>query len=134
MTHRNDVIRYEYPEPTRSELMDLFFSQGMGTRWQGLKVEIGGDVESSYGSMSSYMHVPDPAKASFNRGVEFWLMKEASVTPSTFEFFFKKLKLEDTDGLHRPSPTMEVGALHQRPLEPVASHFDYADVRHSNDS
>ena len=25
----------------------------MGTRWQGLKVEIGGDVESSYGSMSS---------------------------------------------------------------------------------
>ena len=40
-------------------------------------MEIGGDVESSYGSMSSYMHVADPAKASFNRGTTFWLIKEA---------------------------------------------------------
>ena len=38
---------FEYPEPTRSQLLDLFFSAGMGTRWQALKVEIGGDVESS---------------------------------------------------------------------------------------
>ena len=43
----------EYPEPTRSQILDVLFSPSMGTRWQGLKVEIGGDVESSYGSMSS---------------------------------------------------------------------------------
>jgi hypothetical protein len=42
-----------------------------------LKVEIGGDVESSYGTMSSFMHVADPAKASYERGVNFWMMKEA---------------------------------------------------------
>ena len=68
---------FEYPEPTRSQLLDLFFSAGMGTRWQALKVEIGGDVESSYGSMSSFMHVPDPAQASFERSTQFWLVKEA---------------------------------------------------------
>ena len=71
-------LLYEYPEPTRSELLDMFFTpRGVGTAWQALKVEIGGDVESSYGSMSSYMHVPEPANASFARGVQFWLIAEA---------------------------------------------------------
>lgn len=67
---------FEYPEPTRSELLDLFFSPGVGTRWQALKTEIGGDVESSYGSMSSYAHVPNRSEWSFERGVQWWLIKE----------------------------------------------------------
>eukprot|EP00039_Didymoeca_costata_P033394 m.42146 g.42146 ORF g.42146 m.42146 type:complete len:1030 (+) comp9849_c0_seq2:322-3411(+) len=68
---------FEYPEPTRSEILDLMFLPATGTRWQALKVEIGGDVESSYGSMSSFKHVPDSSKASFKRGVQWWLMQEA---------------------------------------------------------
>lgn len=43
-------LLFEYPEPVRSEILDLFFLPGAGTQWQGLKVEIGGDVESSYGA------------------------------------------------------------------------------------
>ena len=40
-------LLFEYPEPTRSQILDTMFAAGQGTRWQGLKVEIGGDVESS---------------------------------------------------------------------------------------
>jgi hypothetical protein len=36
-------LLFEYPEPTRSEIMDLLFLPSMGTRWQGLKVEIGAE-------------------------------------------------------------------------------------------
>jgi hypothetical protein len=90
----------EYPEPTRTHILDMLFSpgmcrhppfaaicpaiypgvrtvqsvswlcacvcslpEGMGTRWQGLKTEIGGDVESSYGSMSSYAHAANQVHA-----------------------------------------------------------------------
>ena len=96
LAHRHDGVTamsvngaarllYEYREPARSQLLDLFFAGNngtdgparAGTRWQALKIEIGGDVESSYGAMSSFMHVPDPAQASFARGVQFWLIAEA---------------------------------------------------------
>jgi hypothetical protein len=70
-------LLFEYPEPTRSQILDMLFAAGQGTRWQGLKVEIGGDVESSYGSMSSYAHVANKSTWSFERGVQWWLMKEA---------------------------------------------------------
>lgn len=70
-------LLFEYPEPTRSQILDMLFLPATGTRWQGLKVEIGGDVESSYGSMSSYAHVADNSSWSWNRGVQWWLIKEA---------------------------------------------------------
>lgn len=40
-------LLFEYPEPTRGQILDTLFAAGKGTRWQGLKIEIGGDVESS---------------------------------------------------------------------------------------
>ena len=71
-------LLFEYPEPVRTQLLDLFFvPRGKGTAWQALKVEIGGDVESSYGSMTSYMHTPTVSDASFKRGVIWWLIAEA---------------------------------------------------------
>ena len=70
-------LLFEYSEPTRSEILDLLFSPGLGTRWQGLKVEIGGDVESSYGSMGSYAHVADNSSWRFDRGDQWWLISEA---------------------------------------------------------
>lgn len=63
-------LLFEYPEPTRSEILDMLFLPSMGIRWQGLKVEIGGDVESSYGSMSSYAHTKDSGSWSWERGVQ----------------------------------------------------------------
>ena len=71
-------LLFEYAEPARTELLDLFFTpRGVGTAWQGLKVEIGGDVESSYGSMTSFMHTSNVSEASFTRGVIWWLIVEA---------------------------------------------------------
>ncbi len=40
-----------------------------------LKVEIGGDAQSTDGCESSHMHEPDDE--SYNRGYEWWLMVEA---------------------------------------------------------
>jgi galactosylceramidase len=42
---------------------------------QILKVEIGGDDQSTDGSESSHMH--EPWDENYNRGYEWWLMKEA---------------------------------------------------------
>ena len=59
-----------YPEPTRSQILDVLFLPGRGAAWQMLKIEIGGDSQSSYGLEPSFMHVPDPANASFDRGYQ----------------------------------------------------------------
>jgi galactosylceramidase len=42
---------------------------------QILKVEIGGDGQSTEGSESSHMH--EANDENYNRGYEWWLMKEA---------------------------------------------------------
>jgi len=67
---------YEYPEPTRSEILDLMFAPTGGAAIQILKVEILGDVDSSYGSGPSFQHTKGNIDA--NRGVYLpWLVQEA---------------------------------------------------------
>ena len=39
-----------YPEPLRSQLLDMMFTPGQGINLQILKVEIGGDAQSTDGS------------------------------------------------------------------------------------
>lgn len=58
-------LLYEYDEPLRGQLLDAMF--GDGGAYHMLKVEIEGDVDSSYGSGPSFMHTRDPTKASWNR-------------------------------------------------------------------
>jgi hypothetical protein len=70
-------LLHEYPEPTRSEILDMLFTPGLGTAWQMLKIEIGGDCQSSYGLEPSFMHIPQKANASFDRGYQFWFIQEA---------------------------------------------------------
>ena len=43
-----------------------------------LKVEMGGDTDSTEGAEPSHMH-GGPGDANYNRGYEWWLMKEAKV-------------------------------------------------------
>uniref|UniRef100_A0A914X953 galactosylceramidase n=2 Tax=Plectus sambesii TaxID=2011161 RepID=A0A914X953_9BILA len=64
-----------YPEPQRSQILDLLFKQQHGAALQILKVEIGGDGQSTDGSESSHMH--ESWDESYHRGYEWWLMKEA---------------------------------------------------------
>src|SRR5579885_1320777 len=65
----------DYPEPQRSEILDYLFKPNYGASLQHLKVEIGGDTNSTDGSEPSHMHTRDDLN--FTRGYEWWLMKEA---------------------------------------------------------
>jgi hypothetical protein len=65
----------EYPEPYRSQVLDFLFKPKFGAGFQHLKVEIGGDVNSTDGCEPSHMH--ERNDLNFQRGYEWWLMKEA---------------------------------------------------------
>jgi hypothetical protein len=65
----------DYPEPYRSQILDYLFKPFYGASLQHLKVEIGGDTNSTWGSEPSHMH--SRGDLNFNRGYEWWLMQEA---------------------------------------------------------
>lgn len=65
----------DYPEKQRNEILDYLFKPGYGASLQHLKVEIGADVNSTDGSEPSHMR--SATDHDYNRGYEWWLMKEA---------------------------------------------------------
>eukprot|EP00760_Papus_ankaliazontas_P006294 PhM_4_TR1297/c1_g1_i5/m.58225/K01202/GALC; galactosylceramidase len=69
------VLLWPYPEPQRSAILDYLFKPNFGASLQILKVEIGGDAQSTDGAEPSHMHVP--WEEDYTRGYEWWLMKEA---------------------------------------------------------
>ncbi|XP_074641561.1 galactocerebrosidase-like [Tubulanus polymorphus] len=64
-----------YPEPYRSHILDYLFKPNFGASLHILKVEIGGDSQSTDGTEASHMHTSDDEN--YFRGYEWWLMKEA---------------------------------------------------------
>lgn len=64
-----------YPEPQRSNILDYLFKPNFGASLQILKVEIGGDAQSTDGTESSHMH--ESWDENYQRGYEWWLMVEA---------------------------------------------------------
>lgn len=65
----------DYPEPARSRILDLLFKPGVGAAMHDLKVEIGGDSNSTDGAEPS--HEREQGEVDCTRGYEWWLMKEA---------------------------------------------------------
>ena len=65
----------DYPEPQRSRILDYLFKPNFGASLHHLKVEIGGDVNSTCGTEPSHSH--HRGDEDFTRGYEWWLMKEA---------------------------------------------------------
>ena len=65
----------DYHEPYRSQILDYLFTPQFGAALQILKVEIGGDAQSTEGTEASHMHVAD--EENYERGYEWWLMKQA---------------------------------------------------------
>lgn len=65
----------DYLEPSRSRILDLLFTPTNGASFQHLKVEVGGDINSTAGCEPSHMRSRDDRD--FQRGYEWWLMKEA---------------------------------------------------------
>ncbi|XP_066541687.1 galactocerebrosidase [Hoplias malabaricus] len=64
-----------YAEPYRSQILDYLFKPNFGASLQILKVEIGGDAQTTDGTEPSHMHYENDEN--YFRGYEWWLMKEA---------------------------------------------------------
>ncbi len=66
----------DYPEPYRSQILDYLFKPRYGASLDHLKVEIGGDVNSTCGTEPSHRRTR-AERPDFTRGYEWWLMCEA---------------------------------------------------------
>ena len=67
-------LLFDYPEPQRAQVLDALFMPKQGASVQFLKVEIGGDGQSTEASEASHMHSRDDGdlgdSAAYNRGYE----------------------------------------------------------------
>jgi O-glycosyl hydrolase len=71
----NSRLLPEYPQAQRSQILDYLFKPGYGSAVQILKLEIGGDANSTDGSEPSIEHTRGTVNCDV--GYEFWLAKEA---------------------------------------------------------
>lgn len=71
----NSRLLIDYPEPQRSQILDYLFKPGYGAAVQLLKLEIGGDANSTDGAEPSHEHVRGDVNC--NVGYEFWLGEQA---------------------------------------------------------
>lgn len=71
----NSRLLTDYPGPERDQILDYLFTPNYGASLQILKVEIGGDTNSTDGSESSIEHTSGAVDC--NTGYEWWLMEQA---------------------------------------------------------
>ncbi|MEL7975669.1 hypothetical protein AAG589_07370 [Isoptericola sp. F-RaC21] len=110
----------DYPKQERDEVLDYLFTPGYGASLQLLKVEIGGDTNTTDGSESSHMH--ERGVVDCDAGYEWWLMEEATkrnpditlgglawgapgwldeyYSQDTIDYFLSWLGCADQHGLH----------------------------------
>lgn len=66
----------DYDPEVAADILDVLFKPGVGLDLDILKVEMGGDTDSTEGAEPSHMHSGFD-DADYRRGYEWWLMKEA---------------------------------------------------------
>jgi glycosyl hydrolase family 59/cellulose binding protein with CBM2 domain/putative Ig domain-containing protein/glycosyl hydrolase family 59 (putative galactocerebrosidase) len=71
----NSRLLIDYPESARSQILDYLFKPGYGAATQILKIEIGGDTNSTSGAEPSIEHTRGVIDC--NVGYEFWLAEQA---------------------------------------------------------
>jgi len=71
----NSRLLTDYPPAQQQQILDYLFEPGYGADLQILKVEIGGDTNSTDGSESSIEHAAGSINC--NNGYEWWLMEQA---------------------------------------------------------
>ncbi|MEV0399647.1 ricin-type beta-trefoil lectin domain protein [Actinoallomurus sp. NPDC050550] len=71
----NSRLLADYPEPQRSQLLDYLFKPGYGASLQTLKIEIGGDTNSTDGAEASHEHTRGAVDC--DQGYEWWLAEQA---------------------------------------------------------
>ncbi len=69
------VLLKDYPEPQRSQILDMVFKPKFGASVSALLVEIPGDGNSTQGSSPSHMHTRDDLN--YDRGYTWWILREA---------------------------------------------------------
>jgi galactosylceramidase len=69
------VLLKDYPEPQRSQILDLVYKPKFGASVSALMVEIPGDGNSTQGSMPSHMRTRDDLD--YTRGYTWWVISEA---------------------------------------------------------
>ena len=69
------VLLKDYPEPQRSQILDLVYKPRFGASVSTLMVEIPGDGNSTQGSMPSHMRTRDDLD--HTRGYTWWILREA---------------------------------------------------------
>ncbi len=71
----NSRLLVDYPPAQRDQILDYLFKPGYGAALQVLKLEIGGDANSTDGSEPSVEHTAGAVNC--NAGYEFWLAEQA---------------------------------------------------------
>jgi hypothetical protein len=71
----NSRLLIDYPEPERTQILDYLFKPDFGASAQMLKIEIGGDTNSTSGAEPSIEHVRGTVNCAV--GYEFWLAEQA---------------------------------------------------------
>jgi hypothetical protein len=71
----NSRLLIDYPEPQRGQILDYLFKPGYGAALQILKVEIGGDTNSTSGAEPSHAHFRGDLNC--DRGYEWWIAEQA---------------------------------------------------------
>lgn len=69
------VLLKDYPEPQRSQILDLMYKPRFGASVSAMYIEVPGDGNSTQGSMPSHMH--DRSETNYRRGYTWWVMREA---------------------------------------------------------
>jgi hypothetical protein len=71
----NSRLLPDYPEPQRSRLLDYLFKPSYGAALQTLKIEVGGDTNSTDGAEASHEHTRGAVDC--GQGYEWWLAEQA---------------------------------------------------------
>lgn len=69
------VLLKDYPEPQRSQILDMVYKPMFGASVSALLVEIPGEGSSTQGSMPTHMRTRDDLN--YSRGYTWWILREA---------------------------------------------------------
>ena len=81
----NSRLLRDYPAAQQSQILDYLFKPGYGANLQMLKLEIGGDANSTDGSEPSIEH--SRGVVNCNAGYEFWLAQQAKARNPNISFY-----------------------------------------------
>jgi len=80
----NSRLLHDYPATQQSQILDYLFKPGYGADLQILKVEVGGDTNSTDGAESSIEHTRGTVDC--NAGYQWWLMEQAQARNPAIRF------------------------------------------------